>query len=108
MNKDKNLLPTNAILDAVKLTTEQKRAMEFIDKYGAIERYEGGFWSKPQAELDRLIPKTMSGRMEKDFHYPGDHVGTNTIKALLKKGLLKVSKEKEGKYGKFPIECVGV
>lgn len=103
---NQNLNNTSASPLTIKLTPEQKRAMDFIEKYGAIVRYEGGFWAKPNDEKFGFIPKEIGGRMKEDCYYPLDYVGTNTIKALLKKGVIKVSKEREGKYGKFPVECV--
>jgi len=86
------------------LTPDQLRAMKFIEQYGSIDRYEGGFWSKPDAELDGFIPKESAGRAEKDCHFPKDYVGTNTIYALEKRGLIRISKMKESRTGFFAIQ----
>lgn len=91
------------------LTTEQKRAMEFIEKYGSIVRYEGGFWSKPDAELDGVLKAGLSGINPNEFRYPKNYVGTNTINALIRKGVIKVTKELTSKAGHvFPVECSAI
>jgi hypothetical protein len=88
-----------------KITPEQQRALDIIQQHGSICRYEGGFWAKPNDEIAGVFKKELSGRLDCDFHYPENHVGTNTIKALLKKGLIEVSEEKISRGVKFAVRC---
>lgn len=82
------------------LSEEMKRCVDMILVHGKLIRYKGGFWAKEDAELSPLYN---GGRI--DCYYPKDHIGTNTIKALLKRGVLKPVKMAESKYGEYPVEC---
>jgi hypothetical protein len=83
----------------MKISTEQQRAIEYIKEYGCIIRYEGGFWSFPNAPMAKCSK----------FYYPKNYIRTNTIKALIKVGLIKVTKEASGYMSrKYPIECKAI
>jgi hypothetical protein len=72
------------------LTEEQKRALRICRAHGSIDRYDGGFWAAPNAELIKGVPK--------------DYIGTNTLKALLKRNIIKVTKEAVSARGKFAVQ----
>ena len=81
----------------MKITKEQHKALDLLDREGKIVRYDGGFWSFPGVEL-----KSGYGGLV----CPVEHVGTNTIKALIKKEIIKPSRMGKSKHGEYPIECV--
>lgn len=61
--------------------------VEFIRKYGAIERIPGGFWVQPGTSAT----------------YPS--FGTTTVEALVKRGAAKYTDWKENRNGRFPIKA---
>jgi hypothetical protein len=83
----------------VKLTSEQEKAMQMLKECEKIIRYDGGFWSTPDAEMEPAYSENGS-------YFPTNNVGTVTIKALLRKNIIKVTKESPGNLGNnYPIEC---
>lgn len=88
------------LIISVCLSEEMKRCVDMVLAHGKLIRYKGGFWAEENAELSPLIN---GGRIE--CYYPKDYIGTNTIKALIKRGVLEPTKMGESKYGKYPVEC---
>lgn len=82
------------------LSPEMKRCVDFIKEHGKIIRYDGGFWAEENAELK---PGYNGGRIE--YYYPENHFGTNTVKSLLKRGVIITIRTKTSKYGEYPVEC---
>jgi len=89
----------NTVLTAG-LSSEMKRCIDFIKNHGKIIRYDGGFWAEENAKLK---PGYNGGKIE--YYYPENHFGTNTIKSLLKRGVIITTGTKTSKYGEYPVEC---
>lgn len=71
------------------MTTVQQLAMAIVKKHGRIIRSRGGFWHAPDARLNsRGVPEVW--------------VGTNTITALAKQGVLELVALRPGW---FPVEA---
>lgn len=103
-NKDNTTTPpkgnnANTVL-AAGLSPEMKRCVDFISEHGKIVRYDGGFWAEENAVLK---PGYNGGRIE--YYYPENHFGTNTIKSLIKRGVIITTVTKTSKYGEYPVEC---
>ncbi len=80
--------------------------MSALCTHGKLVRYDGGFWSMDGAQADYAFGM-FSPRPVWYYEY-------GTIKALLKRGLVKTSKYGSGEYssgifmktGKYPVEVV--
>jgi hypothetical protein len=79
------------------LTSEMQRALDIIKEHGSIDRYPGGFWARPCADM------VHSGGCP-PFDYPKGFVGTVTLKALLTRGLIKATAKVKGHCGIFAVK----
>ena len=94
-----------------KITPQQQKCIDLINEAGCIVRYKGGFWSIPEepGKYESLGDKTKT-------YVPVRYVGTNTIKALLRKRIIYASIYKKSRphhgsgytilnRGEYPVEC---
>ena len=73
--------------------TQRETVRRMKDAGGKIERWPGGFWTTP-------------GMTQNLRGYPEWSVTTHTIKALVRKGVIKESKLQPVRIGNFVVEHV--
>ena len=82
-------------VSSLKLTPTQADLVARVRAAGGlIERWPGGFWTTPGC----------SHRKSGLYKVPDWWVGTGTIKSLVGKGVLTVSREQPARFGAFPVE----
>ncbi len=79
----KTKLPFSATMAAAML--------EIKDRGGRIVRHQGGYWTEIGAKMQA---------QGSPFDW---YLSTPTVEALVKRGTLKYTEEREGRHGKFPI-----
>lgn len=84
----------------MKLTPSQQEVLESLKRHGTLLKYSGGFWSAPGVELKRLG----GGGPEGDSMIPVWSFGTNTIKAMLRKGTIVATDHKTWEGKEYPVE----
>lgn len=67
------------------LTAPMQRALAAMRQHGALHRYPGGFWARP------------------DWDWRGESFGTSTIEAVVTRGHAAYTEWKDGRHGRFPI-----
>lgn len=77
----------------MKLSKTQEFCLQLLDRQGEIIRYQGGFWSEPNAELDKGYD---------NFSFPKDNVSTKTIKALENRGVIVATEWRKSRNGEYP------
>jgi hypothetical protein len=83
----------------LKITAEMQRALDILKEHGSIDRYPGGFWAQPNAEMAHSAGC-------QPFDYPKGYVGTVTLKALLTRNLIEAIDEVQGPRGKFTVKYI--
>lgn len=77
----------------MQLSKEMQKCIDIIRINGIIRRFEGGFWANENESLKPLLNGGVN-----IGSYPINHVGTNTIKSLYKRGIIKPIEFKKSKY----------
>lgn len=71
------------------LSATMRAALGYATKHGGLERFPGGFWSRPGlTQWDSLQYVSF---------------GTPTVQALVSRGLAEYIEWKDGRNGSFPI-----
>ena len=71
------------------LSPEMQRCLDFVRRHGdQIYRHPGAFWAQKEWQP-----------------YTGEHFGTPTVEALVKRQYLAYDLWQAGRYGKFPIKA---
>lgn len=81
------------------LTPSQKEVLDSLKQHGKLLKYSGGFWSAPDVALKRL-----GGGPGGDLMIPAWSFGTNTIKAMLRKGIIIATEQKTWEGKEYPVE----
>jgi len=80
---------------AIQLSPKQQDCLNAARNHGnVLVKYAGGFWSCRNAEMKTIM----------HFQAPDWSYGTQTIRALIKKGVFEVTKEKEWEGKPYPVE----
>lgn len=82
------------------LSPLQQEVVDSLKQHGVLLRYDRGFWSAPNVEMRKLN----CGMPYGEVLIPTWHFGTNTIKAMLRKGIVVVTKTKTGVRVEYPVE----
>lgn len=70
------------------LSPTMKRAIAYMQRHnGKMVRYPGGYWAS------------------ETWRWAGESHKTSTVKALVRRGIAEYTAWKDGKNGRFPIEC---
>jgi len=80
---------------ATQLSAKQQECVDAaLEHGGVLVKYSGGFWSCRNAEMKTIM----------HFQAPDWSYGTQTIRALIKKGVFRVTKEKTWEGGSYPVQ----
>lgn len=81
----------------LRLTPEMQKAMDIINEHGKLKRYRGGYWAQEGAKMKLL-------NSLEDTIIPKDSVGTPTVEALARRGLIEPSYWRNLPSGIFIVE----
>lgn len=87
----------------MKLSSEMQRCFNVLKTHKKLIRYKGGFWHIPNCELK---PGYNGGKIEYyvPIHPEIDNFGYGTIKALIKRGIVK--SDKIDKFGDIEVSFI--
>lgn len=94
---------TNDERRQAKISSEMEKCLAAIVEHGKLVRFQGGFWTAEGVEWKKKWSNQLQSYTDEN-DYPVWYYRWGTIEALVKRGRVKITATKAGKYGEFPVE----